>query len=75
MRKITPLTNKDMFNKVFNDKDMIPILERFVSDFLDVPYHKVRGNLEILSTYEDEEVKLLLTLDNEKMNIILNMNN
>ena len=78
--KIIPLTFDSMFTNVFNSIDMLPILERFISDFLELPLEDVRGNLKLLSrdlTSEvnierDKQVDLLLNINNEIINIEMN---
>ena len=46
--EIVPLINNRMFLQVFYYHEGIKLLERFISDYLDMPYEKIHKHLTLL---------------------------
>ena len=78
--KIVSLKRNFMFVQVFYYHDGIKRLEHFISDYLDIPYEKVKGNLTLLPRDQqkdnkfsaDTQIDLLLKYDNITVNIEVN---
>ena len=78
--EIIPLYYNFMFIQVFYYHNGIERVERFISDYLNLPYEKVHNNITLLprdAEYDrkltsDMQLDLVLNLDGEKINIELN---
>ena len=75
--KLIKLENDFMFSDIFNREHNVPKLEKFIAVYFGYPYEKVHGNLKLIKRRREKnskkearkEVDLLLTLDNMKQNI------
>ena len=81
--EIIPLTDNYMFIQTFYYHGGIVWIERFISDYLDLPYDKVHNHLTKIPRdaekdkrlTADMQLDLVLELDGEKINIELNNTN
>ena len=81
--EIIPLTDNYMFIQTFYHHGEMEWIERFISDYLDLPYDRVHNHLTKLSRdaesdkriTADMQLDLVLDLDGEKINIELNNTN
>ena len=77
MKKIIKLQRDFMFTTIFNKEKNVAKLEKFIAVYFGYPYEKVHGNLKLIkrdlekktSKEGKKQVDLLLTLDNMKKNI------
>lgn len=77
--EIIPLTCDFMFTTILNKEENIILLERFISDYFDIPIEKVRGKVKLQNREipienkktAKKSVDILLDYDKEKINIEL----
>ncbi len=77
--EIVPLSFDYVFAAIFNNPDNIDLIEYFLSDYLKIPYNKIKGNVTIqprnlkLEHKKDKniQVDLVIRFGQEKINIEL----
>ncbi len=77
--EIIPLNMDFMFTTIFNNEKNIYVLEHFLSDYLEIPFSSIKGNLKILKRKilpnnkkeSSNEVDLVLNYNDKLINIEL----